>query len=294
VEEPFAPGAVEAHVLGGPSLPEQLATGREFADQGDERLVVRVAARLQAQHRGRVADDLVVVDEELPGRLRLEVDEPGGVHRTPRVREHGGVEGPGEPVHGQHVVAAVADPGRSVGDRVEDLSQRRSDGRRGAPPAASAPRARLPGEGEEVFAFGLVQLQRRGQGLEHALGGAGQAAALHAHVVVHRDPGEHRHLLAAQPLDPAVAPVRRKARLLRGDARPPRTQEFADLTAQVHRCHAPTVGAPPAAWEVLPLPGTGAGRGRTRPGTRRSDRRIRCVGGTAGTRITRYSSAGHP
>ena len=58
-------------------------------DELDERLVVRVAAGLEAEHRGRVARDLVVVDEELAGGLRVEVDEPGGVGGSTRVFEHG-------------------------------------------------------------------------------------------------------------------------------------------------------------------------------------------------------------
>ena len=76
-----------------------------------------------------------------------------------------------------------------------------------------------------MVALGLVELECRGQRLEHALRGTGQAAALHPDVVVDRDPGEHRHLLAAQPLDPPVAAVCRQPRLLGGQAGTARGEE---------------------------------------------------------------------
>ena len=114
-------------------------------------------------------------------------------------------------------MAAVAHPGRGVGDGVEHLLDRRAH-------ACAAECAcggwllgpRLPGQGEEVVALGLVELQGVGEGVEDALGGAGEAAALHAHVVVDRDTGEHGDLFAAQPLDPAVAAVRGQTRSARG------------------------------------------------------------------------------
>ena len=95
-----------------------------------------------------------------------------------------------------------------------------------------------------MVALRLVELQRRGKSVQHALGGAGEVAALHADVVVDRHPGEHRDLFAPQTLDPAVAAVRREARLLGRDPRTPRAQELADLAAQVDRGHASTVGTP--------------------------------------------------
>jgi hypothetical protein len=88
-------------------------------------------------------------------------------------------------------------------------------------------------EREEVFAFRLVQLQRSDQGVQHAVRGAGQVPALYPHVVVDGDAGQHRYLLAAQALDPAVAAVGGQPGLFRGDARPPRAEEVADLGALV-------------------------------------------------------------
>jgi hypothetical protein len=79
--------------------------------------------------------------------------------------------------------------------------------------------------------LGLVELQRLGERLEHALGCPREAAALHPHVVVDRHPGQHRDLLAAQALDAAVAAVRRQAGLLRSDPRAAGAEEVADLVA---------------------------------------------------------------
>jgi hypothetical protein len=47
--------------------------------------------------------------------------------------------------------------------------------------------------------FGVVELQRPGDRLQHRLGRAGQVPPLQAHVVIDRDPGQHRDLLPAQP-----------------------------------------------------------------------------------------------
>ena len=120
--------------------------------------------------------------------------------------------------------------------------------------------AALPGragEGEEVVALGVLEVQRVGERVEDALGGAAEAAALHAHVVVDRDAGEHGDLLAAQPCDPTVAAVRRQPGLLGRDPGAAGAEEVTDLRAQVHGGHAPTVGRPARrGWEALAVPGT--------------------------------------
>jgi hypothetical protein len=58
-----------------------------------------------------------------------------------------------------------------------------------------------------VIALSVVELQDRGQRVEHTLGGAGQGAALHPHVVINRHSCEERYFLATQTLDPAVATI---------------------------------------------------------------------------------------
>jgi hypothetical protein len=86
-----------------------------------------------------------------------------------------------------------------------------------------------------VTALGVVELQRAGDGVQHALRDPAEVPALQAHVVVDADPGQHRDLLATQPGHPPVtAAVHGQPRLLGGDLRPPRGQELADLGAVVH------------------------------------------------------------
>jgi hypothetical protein len=126
VAQVFAAGAVEADVLRRPALPEQFAAGGQLAHEFDQSLVVGVAAGFQAEHGGGVFGDLFVVDEEFLGSLGFEVDETGGVGRSAWVGQYGTA---GQLVHGQDVVAAVADPGRCVGDGVEDLLQYGPHGR---------------------------------------------------------------------------------------------------------------------------------------------------------------------
>src|ERR1044072_2382691 len=103
-------------------------------------------------------------------------------------------------------------------------------------------------------ALALVELQGGGQGVQNAFGRTCQIAALHAHVVVDRDSGQHGDFLAPQTLDPTVAAVRRKPCLLRADACTPRTQELTHLGAWIDRGHTSTVGSPTGGWEVLLVP----------------------------------------
>ena len=140
-------------------------------------------------------------------------------------------------------MSAVAYPRGRVDHGVEHLLDRGPDtGRSGPLPTATTARAAFPGQREQMRPFRLIELQRVCEGVEHALGGAGEAATFHPDVVVDRDPGEHRDFLAPQPLHAAVAAIRRQARLLGGDARAPRAEELADLGAQVEGAHASTVG----------------------------------------------------
>src|SRR4051812_1194377 len=108
--------------------------------------------------------------------------------------------------------------------------------------AASRPGRRgRAGQGEEVVAFGVLEVERVGEGVEDALGGATEAAALHPYVVVDRDPGQHGDLLAAQPGDPSVPSVRRQPRLLGRDPGAAGAEEVTDLRAKVNRRHVPHV-----------------------------------------------------
>jgi hypothetical protein len=107
-----------------------------------------------------------------------------------------------------------------------------------------------------VSAFGLVEVQRQGQRVEDPIGGARQAAAFHAHVVVDRHPGEKGNLLAAQPLHAAVAAIGRKTGLLGLDTGTARAEELADLTPHVNGAHPHTVSLVLHPWGALPIPRT--------------------------------------
>src|SRR3954451_25449178 len=82
--------------------------------------------------------------------------------------------------------------------------------------------------------FGVVELQRPGQRLEHAVGDAAEVAAFQPDVVVDADTGEQRDLLPAQPAHPAVAAVPGQPGPLRGDSGAPGGEEIADLRPVVH------------------------------------------------------------
>ncbi|GGX59944.1 hypothetical protein GCM10010358_13060 [Streptomyces minutiscleroticus] len=69
-----------------------------------------------------------------------------------------------------------------------------------------------PGQGGG--AFGRIEPQGSGDGVQHAVGDVEVAAALQADVVVVADAGEPRDLLAAQPRDAADARLREQPRLL--------------------------------------------------------------------------------
>ena len=104
-------------------------------------------------------------------------------------------------------------------------------GRRAALAAAGVGGA---GEVEQVGPFGLVELQRAGEGLEHGLGDAGEVPALEAGVVVGADAGEQGDFFAAQAGHAPVGAVERQAGLLGGDPRPAGGQEVAHLGPVVH------------------------------------------------------------
>src|SRR4029453_4152424 len=69
--------------------------------------------------------------------------------------------------------------------------------------------------------------------VQDLVGDPAGVAALQTRVVLDRDPGQQRHLFAAQPGDPPVAAVRREAGVLGGELGAPSGQELADLGADV-------------------------------------------------------------
>ena len=79
--------------------------------------------------------------------------------------------------------------------------------------AVAASPAVFAGQVEQVGALDVVELQGPGDGVEDALGGSADVAALETGVVVEADPGELGDLLAAQPGDPTFAAEVGNARL---------------------------------------------------------------------------------
>ena len=216
-------------------------------------LVAGVAACFGSEHGGNVISGAVPVGEK-PACGRIEVDEAGIVGGPARVGENRGVESTGEAVGGEHVVPGVANPGRSVGDGVENLLDTVRD--------AGCSAAPLPWWGglsgarqvEQVATLGLVQLKRACDSVEDGLGRPGEVPAFHADVVIDAHPGEQRDLFAPQPLDPAVVSTVGGSPACAGEIRSRREiEELADLVSVVH---ATTVGAVPIVREVLALPGT--------------------------------------
>ena len=71
----------------------------------------------------------------------------------------------------------------------------------------AAGRAGRRDEPVEVVALGLPELEGVREPVEDPVGDAADVSALEAGVVLDADPGEDRHLLAAQPRDPAMGTV---------------------------------------------------------------------------------------
>ena len=82
-------------------------------------------------------------------------------------------------------------------------------------------------------AFGVVELQGPGDGVEHGGGDTAECAALQLGVVLHTDAGQGGDLTTTQARDTAGADVGHPG-LLRGDLGPPRDQELAHLGSVVH------------------------------------------------------------
>ena len=152
------------------------------------------------------------------GALRAEEQEPGDVDRARGERRRPVSRGPrrGGWRRGRRVV-------RCARRRRCRRSSRGSVARRAGPaPVSGGVEARLRAcrgadEVEQVGAFGLVELQGAGDAFEDVVGHAVGVAAFEPRVVLDADPGEHRHFLAAQALDPPVRAVDGKPGLFGGD-----------------------------------------------------------------------------
>jgi len=110
----------------------------------------------------------------------------------------------------------------------------RADARLGLAPARPRP-GRLGGAGEieEMAALGVVELERPGQCLQHALGGAAHVSALQARVVRDAHAGQDRDLFAAQSGN-ATSTVGRQPGLLGRDPGAAGGQELTDVLLGLH------------------------------------------------------------
>ena len=99
--------------------------------------------------------------------------------------------------------------------------------------------------------FGLVELQGAGDGVQHAVGDAGEVAALQLGVVVGADPGQHGYFFAAQSGDASPA-VGGQAGLLGGDPGPSGGQELPYVIRAVHPAR---LRSRTACWGGLPVHG---------------------------------------
>ena len=170
------------------------------------------------------------------GRLgsRIEEDEPGGVDRPRGRGVQLGEQRASELVGGQDVEALVAHERGGAGDRVEGPLDLGPDALLGLAPTGPR-RRRLCGAGEveEVGALGVVELERPGQCLQHALGGPAHVSALQARVVRHAHAGQDGDLLAAESGNAATA-VGAQPRLLGRDPGAAGGEELADLLLGLH------------------------------------------------------------
>ena len=100
------------------------------------------------------------------------------VGRSSRVGEQRRVQRLRERVRGEDVESPVLDEGRHLGHSVEDAGHVGPHLLGGSAAAGAACGAGGVGEVEQVCPFGLVEVQRPGERIEHALGYAAEVAPL--------------------------------------------------------------------------------------------------------------------
>ena len=150
------------------------------------------------------------------------------------------MHGAAELVGGEQVHPAVADDGRAAGDRVEHPLQGRVRCPGGSVAAGgSQHRAGAVGglrQVEQVGAFGVVEFEGPGDGVQDRRADAGQDAAFEFGVVLDADAGQGCDLAAAKAGDAALPDVG-QADVAGGDLGPSGGEELADLGSVVHGNH---------------------------------------------------------
>ena len=201
--DPFDPGAVVAHVVLGPPVPERVAAGHELADQIGEPLVERILPRVAAQGR----DDVLAFCSQSGKKIRAAGLRNVNLAVLPvrGIVQHGRVERMPERVGGDeidapsrtHIGAPSPRPGTAA-SRSHRLLGGPLVSRRVQGPSR-------PGEVVQVVGLGVVELERAGEGVEDFDGDAGKFPALHPRVVLDADAGDHGHLFATQARHAAVS-----------------------------------------------------------------------------------------
>jgi hypothetical protein len=122
----------------------------------------------------------------------------------------------------------------------------------------------LVGEAEQVGAFGVVELQGAGDGVEDARGGPSECAAFELGVVLHTHFGQRGDLAAPEPGD-ATPPGGGEAGLLGADLRAAGGEKVAHFGSVVHGFDGTTLsedvgctGSTPISSDFLASRGAGA------------------------------------
>ena len=244
VPERLAAGAVLVDVMLGPVLPEVRAERRQFADQGGDLGVEGVPAGLEAEH-GRIHSPRQRPVEVEGLSSRVQEDEPSHVGSSGvEVR---GEQRPAHQVGGDEVLSCVVDD-RRCSQIVQDPLHRRPHDRLGAGRAGRPRGGRRAGQVEQMRSLDVAEPQRLGHGVEHALGGAADVAALQSGVVVEADSGQFGDLLPPQTGHPAVIAVAADAGGLGGHVGATGHQKILDFLVGAHastvEAAAATVGCP--------------------------------------------------
>ncbi len=97
---------MKAHIVFRPPGAEYLTASGKFADELGQRLVMRIAPRFRAEHRGDVVCRALPIHEEVL-RCRVQVHEPGVVRRPTWIGQHRRIQRARHTIGRQHVVPGI-------------------------------------------------------------------------------------------------------------------------------------------------------------------------------------------
>jgi hypothetical protein len=123
------------------------------------------------------------------------------------------------------------------------LQDAAGDGATGASGASGGAFGGGAGQVVEVGAFGLIQLEGAGEGVEDVRGSPAELAALYAGVVLDADTGEQGDFFATQAGHAPVAAVGGQPGLLRRDLGAAGSEEFSDVALGAHVSQVRPIGS---------------------------------------------------